>query len=72
MKKFIRWLAKVFNANIIQEKIIYKEKIVYKSIDEYKEGNMEVDGNLKINGFLSVTGDIICYKIKQEDYDSTR
>lgn len=33
---------------------------------------MEVDGNLKVNGSLSVTGDIICYKIKQENYDSAR
>ena len=66
MKKIIQWLAKVFNANIIQEKTIYK------SIDEYKEGDMEVDGNLKVNGSLSVTGDIICYKLKQENYDTTK
>ena len=72
MKKIIQWLAKVFNANIVQEKIVYKEKTIYKSIDEYKEGDMEVDGDLKVRGNLYVTKDIICYKLKQENYDTTK
>ena len=30
MKKFIKWLAKIFKAEITVEKIVYKDKIIYK------------------------------------------
>ena len=46
MKKFIQWLAKVFNANItkevIVEKIIYKDKIVEVPVEVIKEVIKEV------------------------------
>lgn len=40
MKKLIRWLAKVFNANITKEVIVEKEKIIYK--DKIVEVPVEV------------------------------
>lgn len=63
MKKLISWLAKVFDVNIIQEKIVTKE--VMKEVIEYRyltngkiEGDVIVDGNLLINGNLSVSGGV--------------
>lgn len=70
MKKFIRWLAEVFNANIIVT--IHEDRIVYKPFNEYVGGDLEIDGDLKVRGNLYVTKDIICYKLKQENYDTTK
>ena len=71
MKKFIQWLAKVFNANITTEKVVIKE--VVKEIPVIKEvikhltngtikGDINVDGNLVVNGKIEATGSITCYK----------
>ena len=71
MKKFIQWLAKVFNANITTEKVVIKE--VVKEVPVVKEvikhltngtikGDVNIDGNLVVNGKIEATGGITCYK----------
>ena len=71
MKKFIQWLAKVFNANITTEKVVTKEVIkevpVVKEVIKYLtngtiKGDINVDGNLVVNGKIEATGGITCYK----------
>ena len=71
MKKFIQWLAKVFNANITTEKIVTKEVVkevpVVKEVIKYLtngtiKGDVNVDGNLVVNGKIEATGGITCYK----------
>lgn len=63
MKKLIIWLAKVFDANIVTERIVTKE--VVKEVIEHRyltngkiEGDVVVDGNLLVNGNLSVSGGV--------------
>ena len=77
MKKFIQWLAKVFNANITTEKVVIKEVIkevpVVKEIIKYLtngtiKGDINVDGNLVVNGKIEATGGITCYK-KGNNYE---
>ena len=71
MKKFIQWLAKVFNANITTEKVVIKE--VVKEVPVVKEvikhltngiikGDVNVVGNLSVEGSITATGGITCYK----------
>lgn len=65
MKKFIQWLAKVFNANITIEKVVVKE--VVKEVTKYLtagtiDGDVYVDGNLVVNGKIEATGGITCLK----------
>lgn len=65
MKKFIQWLAKVFNANITIEKIVTKE--VVKEVTKYLtngtiDGDVKVDGNLVVNGKIEATKGITCLK----------
>ena len=71
MKKFIQWLAKVFNADITIEKIV--TKVVVKEVPIVKEvtkyitngtisGDVYVDGNLVVNGKIEATGGITCLK----------
>ncbi|MCF2590003.1 hypothetical protein JQM97_03395 [Prevotella hominis] len=71
MKKFIQWLAKVFNANITTEKVVTKEVVkevpVVKEVIKYLtngtiKGDVNVDGNLVVNGKIEATGGITCYK----------
>ena len=71
MKKFIQWLAKVFNANITKEKVVTKEVVkevpVTKEVIKYLtngtiKGDINVDGNLVVNGKIEATGGITCYK----------
>ena len=77
MKKFIQWLAKVFNANITTEKVVTKEVIkevpVVKETTITKEvikhltngtikGDVNVAGNLSVEGSITATGGITCYK----------
>ena len=71
MKKFIQWLAKVFNANITIEKVVTKEVVkevpVVKEVIKYLtngtiKGDVNVDGNLVVNGKIEATGGITCYK----------
>lgn len=71
MKKFIQWLAKVFNVNITTEKVVTKEVIkevsVVKEVIKYLtngtiEGDINVVGNLSVEGNIIATGGITCYK----------
>ena len=71
MKKFIQWLAKVFNANITTEKVVTKEVVkevpVVKEVIKYLtngtiKGDVNIDGNLVVNGKIEATGGITCYK----------
>ncbi|WP_455639777.1 hypothetical protein [Parabacteroides sp.] len=69
MKKFVRWLAKVFKAEITVDKIVYVDRIIEKYLPDNGEitGNVTIDGDLKVTGALTVTGEITCYKIKEGD-----
>ena len=71
MKKFIQWLAKVFNANITTDKVVTKEVVkevpVVKEVIKYLtngtiKGDVNVVGNLVVNGKIEATGGITCYK----------
>lgn len=71
MKKFIQWLAKVFNANITTETVVTKEVVkevpVVKEVIKYLtngtiKGDVNVAGNLVVNGKIEATGGITCYK----------
>lgn len=77
MKKFIQWLAKVFNANITTEKVVTKEVVkeipIVKEVTITKEvikyltngtikGDVNIVGNLVVNGKIEATGGITCYK----------
>ena len=71
MKKFIQWLAKVFNANITTEKVVTKEVVkevpVVKDVIKYLtngtiKGDVNIDGNLVVDGKIEATGGITCYK----------
>lgn len=61
MKKFIQWLANVFNANITTEKVVTKEIVKYVSPGTII-GDVYVDGNLVVNGKIEATGGITCLK----------
>lgn len=61
MKKFILWLAKVFNANITIEKIVTKEVVKYISAGTI-DGDVMVDGNLVVNGKIEATKGVTCLK----------
>lgn len=59
MKRLIVWLAKVFNANIIEEKIVVKEVVEYRYLTQGEiVGDVFVDGNLVVNGSLQVKGGV--------------
>ena len=71
MKKFIQWLAKVFNANITTEKVVTKEVVkevpVVKEVIKYLtngtiKGDINVVGNLVVDGKIEATGGITRYK----------
>ena len=64
MKKIIRWLAKLFKADITVERIIYKE--VYKPLEDKLSGSISLDGDLSVDGSIEATKDIVCYKIKND------
>ena len=61
MKKFIQWLAKVFNAKITTEKVVTKEVVKYVSAGTI-DGDIMIDGNLVVNGKIEATGGITCLK----------
>lgn len=61
MKKFIQWLAKVFNANITIEKIVTNEVVKYIASGAI-DGDVMVDGNLVVNGKIEATKGVTCLK----------
>lgn len=62
MKRFIKWLADLFNVELTKTVTVEKEKIVYKIVpaegritgDVIIEGDVEVQGGLLISGGISV------------------
>lgn len=63
MKKFIQWLAKVFNANIVvkEKEVEIVERYIYDvhgviDHDVIIKGNLTVEGNVTIEGGLSAKG----------------
>lgn len=68
MKRFVRWLAKIFKAEITIEKeiVVHKDRIMYIVPGNKIEGNVLINGNVEVAGVLTVTGDVICRKIKVE------
>jgi hypothetical protein len=63
MKKFIIWLAKVFNVNITKEVEVEKVVVEYRYLTEGTiKGSVIVEGDLTIKGKLSVNGGITLYK----------
>jgi len=71
MKKVLFWLAKIFNVDLVTEKIIYRDKIVEVPVEKLIalegtiNGDVTVKGNLIVEGSLTVTGEVTCYKIKE-------
>jgi len=71
MKKLIRWLAKIFKAEITVEKIVYKDKIVEVevekliSLDGEIDGDVTVKGDLLVTGSLEATGGLTCLKTNE-------
>ena len=71
MKKLIRWLAKIFKAEITVEKIVYRDKIVeievekLISLDGEIDGDVTVKGDLLVTGSLNVTGGLACLAINE-------
>ncbi len=67
MKKFLLWLAKIFNVDL-PERVVIKEveKIVEKNValEGVIEGDVTVKGNLVVEGSLTVAGEVTCYAIK--------
>ena len=68
MKKFIRWLARVFNAEITIEKIVEKEKVVYRLLNTNEPffGTVYVEGDLIVDGSILVTGGVVCKTLEVE------
>lgn len=64
MKKFIIWLAKVFDVNITKEVVVEKEIIRYVASGDVIEGDVKIKGNLVVNGSLRVEGNICCFNKK--------
>lgn len=66
MKKFIIWLAKIYDVDITREIVVYKETMVFIPENGVYEGNLYVSGDLTVNGELKVKGEITCHgSIKQ-------
>jgi hypothetical protein len=59
MKKLIKWLAKVFDVNIVKENIVVKEVVKYRYLTNgVIEEDVIVYGNLLVKGNLSVSGGV--------------
>lgn len=60
MKRFIRWLADVFNVELTKTVTVEKEKIVYKIVPAEGRitGDVIIEGNVEVQGGMYVTGGI--------------
>ena len=65
MERFILWLAKVFNVNLVKTEYVKEvvTEVKYLTTGTIK-GDVSVDGNLLIEGDLKVSGGITLYKEK--------
>ena len=65
MKRFIRWLARVFGAEITVERVSVVEKTVYLPPNGGKvDGDIYVEGNLSVTGYIKAVGGISCKESK--------
>lgn len=63
MKKLIIWLAKVFDVNIVKEKIVEKEIVIFKYLTNGTiEGDVVVKGDLVVSGSITASGSLTMYK----------
>lgn len=61
IRHFIRWLAKVFKADITTVKTVTKVETRYLPPEGgVIQGNLYVQGSIYSTGFLSAKGDIVC------------
>ena len=61
MKRFIRWLAKIFGADITIRETVVKTIIEHLPPEGgVIEGDLHVQGDLYSTGFISATGGITC------------
>lgn len=65
MERFILWLAKVFNVNMVKTEYVKEivTEVKYLTNGTIK-GDVCIDGNLLIDGHLKVSGGITFYKEK--------
>lgn len=71
MKKFIQWLAKVFNANITVVKEVVRTEVKTETCylppeGGVIEGDVNVYGDLHVRGSITVTGGMSCTKVKED------
>lgn len=60
MKKFLFWVAKIFNVDLVETKVVNVETIKY-IVDGYTiKGNVTIEGNLTVVGSLEVKGNVSC------------
>jgi hypothetical protein len=63
MKRLIIWLARKFDVNIVQEKIVVNEVVEYRYLTQGTiEGDLYVQGDLLIEGKLVVNGGVTLFK----------
>lgn len=71
MKRFIQWLARVFNAEITKEVVVERtvEKVVVRYLpkDGVVAGNVTIEGNVVVTGSMRVTGSLDCKCITSEN-----
>ena len=76
IKSFIRWLAKVFEADITVTKTVTKTVTEYRYLPPgggVLEGDLRVDGDLVVDGRLLATGGVSCkLEAGKEVEDGTR
>lgn len=60
MKRFIKWLADVFNVELTKTVTVEKEKIVYKIVPAEGRitGDVIIEGDVEVQGGLFATGGI--------------
>ena len=63
MKRFIKWLADVFNVELTKTVTVEKEKIVYKIVPAEGRitGDVIIEGNVEVQGGMYVTGGVYAH-----------
>lgn len=63
MKRFIRWLADVFNVELTKTVTVEKEKIVYKIVPAEGRitGDVIIEGNVEVQGGMYITGGVYAH-----------
>lgn len=63
MKRFIKWLADVFNVELTKTVTVEKEKIVYKIVPAEGRitGDVIIEGNVEVQGGMYITGGVYAH-----------